>query len=100
MRGVLAQIGDKARAVGVVSVDLAILAEDQRIGRTDQRGAICNDVGDLEDRFLMGKRDIEPDKADFRQVPQGGFQICRGHVHGDVMPLDPIAAQPETMQRR
>ena len=100
MRGVLAQIGDKSRAIGVVGVDFAILAEDQRVGRPDQGGAVTDDVSDLENGLFVRKGDVQADEADLGQMAQGGFKVCRGDIHGDVMALDPIATQPEPMQGR
>jgi hypothetical protein len=59
----------KARAIGVVGVDLAVLAEDQRVGRPDQRSAVGDDVGNLKDRLLVRDGDVQPDKAQPRQGP-------------------------------
>ena len=100
VRGVLAQIGDKARAISVISVDFAILAEDQRVGRPDQGGAVTDDIGDLENGLFVRKGHVQTDEADLGQMAQRGFKVCRGDIHRDVMALDTIATQPEPMQGR
>jgi hypothetical protein len=75
MRGVLAQVGDEAGAVGVVGVDLAVLAEDQRVGGPDQRGAVGDDVGDLKDGLLVRDGDVAADEAQLGQGAQQAGQV-------------------------
>ena len=58
VRRVLPQVGDKARAIGVIGMDLAILTEDQGIGGPDQCGAIGDHIGDLEDGLLVRDGDV------------------------------------------
>jgi len=98
MRCVLPQIGHEAGAIGVVGMDLAVLAEDQRVGSTYQRGAVGDDVGQGKHGFLVGYRDIEPDKAQFGQYLQRVFQVGLADIHRDVMTIDTVPLEPVAVQ--
>ena len=99
VRRILAQVCHEPGAIGVVGIDAAILAEDQRICRPDQRRPVGNDIRQTKDRLLVRNRHVQPDETDLRQEPQRLGQVGLRHIHRDVVPLHPIAAQPVAVQR-
>ena len=62
-RGVLAEVGQEAIAIGIVGVNPAIFVEDQGVGRTDQRGAIGDEIGQVQRGFLVGDGDVNADET-------------------------------------
>ena len=98
VRGVLLEVGDEAVAVGVVGVDAPIGAEDQRVRRPDQRGAVGDDVSKREGGFLVRDGDVAADEAGARQGVQDLAQMFGRDGEGDVVARDPVAAQPVGVQ--
>jgi hypothetical protein len=97
---VLAQVGDEARPVGVVGVDLAVLAEDQRVGCPDQCRPVGDHVGDLEDGLLVRDGDVAADEAEFREGAEEAGEVDGGDVDRNVVALYAVALQPVAVQRR
>ena len=98
VRGVLAKVGHETKAIGVVGVDLAILAEDQGVGGTNQSGAVGDDIGEGKDGFLVRDGDVQADEADFGEKVQGLAQVVLGEVEGDIVALDAVAFEPIAVQ--
>ena len=63
--GVLPQVRNEASAVGIVSVNAAIFAEDEGVGGADQSCPVGHNVGNLQDCFFMRNGDIDAHEAKF-----------------------------------
>lgn len=97
---VLPQVRDEAIAVGIVGMDLAVGAKDQRVGGTDQGRAVRDRVGQRQDRLLVGNGDIGADETGTRQDAQNLGQMFGHYRDRHVMAGQAIAGQPMSVQAR
>jgi hypothetical protein len=99
-RRVVAQVFDKAVAVGVVRLDAAVGAKYERVGGAEAPRQRVGRIGELERRLLVRHGQVDAGEAELGQGTQRGFEIFGAYRQRHVGAVDLVVRQPVAVQAR